>query len=68
MTVATLLTQRELEVLQLIEDGLSNKDVAQILVISVHTVKRHASNIYAKLHVSGRQEAIFRAKEIGILQ
>ena len=68
MAEATLLTRRELEILQLMQEGLSNKDVASTLNISMHTVKRHASNIYEKLKVNGRQEAIFRAREMGILQ
>jgi LuxR family maltose regulon positive regulatory protein len=65
---ATLLTRQELEILQLMQEGLSNKDVASTLYISMHTVKRHASNIYEKLKVNGRQEAIFRANEMGILE
>jgi len=68
MAVATLLTQRELEILRLMQDGLSNKDIALTLVISLHTAKRHASNIYSKLGVNGRQEAIFHAQELGLLQ
>ena len=67
ISAATLLTQREMEILQLMQDGLTNKEIALSLVISVNTVKRHASNIYEKLKVNSRQEAIFRARELNIL-
>jgi LuxR family maltose regulon positive regulatory protein len=61
------LSQRELEVLVAIADGLSNQEVAQRLYISERTVKWHASNIYAKLQVSNRTEAVSRARSLGIL-
>ena len=61
------LTPRELEILKLIEQGLSNKEIAQKLVISPQTVKRHASNIYSKLGISGRVKAVAQAKALGIL-
>ena len=67
MATATLLTKRETEILCLMQDGLSNKEIALSLFISMHTAKRHASNIYSKLDVNGRQEAIFRAQELAIL-
>jgi LuxR family maltose regulon positive regulatory protein len=51
------LTRRELEILKLLNQDLSNKEIAQALVISPLTVKRHASNIYAKLRVSGRRQS-----------
>jgi LuxR family maltose regulon positive regulatory protein len=66
-SVVEPLTRRELEILELIEQGLSNKEIAQELVISPQTVKRHASNIYAKLGVSGRVKAVAEAKSLGIL-
>jgi LuxR family maltose regulon positive regulatory protein len=65
--MATLLTNREMEILQLMQTGLSNKEIAQALVISVYTVKRHASNIYLKLEVNGRRQAIYKAQQAGIL-
>jgi LuxR family maltose regulon positive regulatory protein len=64
---ATLLTRRETEILQLMEDGLTNQEIAGKLVISPHTVKRHTSNIYGKLGTNGRLAAIYRAKELNIL-
>jgi LuxR family maltose regulon positive regulatory protein len=64
---ATLLTPRELEILRLMDDRLTNQEIAGQLVISPHTVKRHASNIYDKLGVNGRRAAIYRAKELKIL-
>jgi LuxR family maltose regulon positive regulatory protein len=61
------LTPRELEILQLIAEGYSNKEIAQKLYISVRTVKYYATNIYGKLDVSGRTQAAFRARELGLL-
>ncbi len=65
--IATLLTRREAEILQLMQYGRSNQEIADELVISIHTVKRHATNIYNKLEVNGRQAAIHRAKELNII-
>ncbi|HEX6035700.1 MAG TPA: tetratricopeptide repeat protein, partial [Anaerolineales bacterium] len=61
------LSQRELEVLRLITDGATNKEIANELVLTVNTVKRHISNIFRKLAVSNRAQAIARAREINIL-
>ena len=61
------LTPRELEVLRLIEAGCSNQQIAQKYVISIPTVKRHISNIYMKLEVTSRTQAVSRAKELGLL-
>jgi LuxR family maltose regulon positive regulatory protein len=61
------LSQRELEVLQLLAEGLSNKAIAQALIIAASTVKKHLKNIYQKLNVHSRTEAIARAHEWGIL-
>ena len=48
-------------------DGLTNEEIASKLVISVHTVKRHATNIYRKLDVRGRWQAIRKAQQMGLL-
>ena len=61
------LTERELEVLQLIAEGLSNKEIAHQLVLSLPTVKWHTSNIYGKLAVSNRTQAVAKARALGIL-
>jgi LuxR family maltose regulon positive regulatory protein len=61
------LTPRELDVLQLINQGLSNKEIAAKLVIALNTVKRHTSSIYGKLGVRSRTQAIARAREFGLI-
>jgi LuxR family transcriptional regulator, maltose regulon positive regulatory protein len=61
------LSERELEVLQLIAAGASNEEIAEQLVIAIGTVKRHVSNILGKLAVSNRTQAVVYAKEIGLL-
>jgi len=61
------LTARELEVLGLIAAGLSNREIAERLFIVVGTVKRHINNIYGKLQVRRRTEAVARARELGLL-
>ena len=60
------LTEREREVLQLIARGRSNNDIAEELVISLKTVRNHVSNIFSKLQVAYRAEAIVRAREAGM--
>jgi DNA-binding NarL/FixJ family response regulator len=60
------LTAREHEVLDLIAAGRSNADVAEALVLSQKTVRNHVSNIFAKLQVADRSEAIVRAREAGL--
>jgi LuxR family maltose regulon positive regulatory protein len=62
------LTERELEVLGGLQRRLSNKEIAEELGISPLTVKRHASNIYGKLGVASRRQAIRRATEVGLLR
>lgn len=61
------LTEREFQVLQLIAEGLSNREIAQQLFLSPHTVRIHASNIYSKLGVGNRTQAVARASRLGIL-
>jgi DNA-binding NarL/FixJ family response regulator len=54
------LTQREAEVLSLLSEGLSNKEIAERSTISYDTVRAHLRHIYEKLHVRGRTEAVKR--------
>jgi LuxR family maltose regulon positive regulatory protein len=61
------LSKRELELLRLVADGHSNKEIAGQLVISLATVKRHTVNIFNKLDVKNRTEAVARARELGLL-
>jgi LuxR family maltose regulon positive regulatory protein len=61
------LSQRELEVLHLIALGRTNQEIAQRLIVSKGTVKAHTANIYRKLAVANRTEAVARARQIGIL-
>ena len=60
------LTKRELELLQLIEQGCTNQEIADRLVISIPTVKRHISNIYSKLGAKNRTQAISLGKELNL--
>lgn len=61
------LSARELEVLQLIEAGHTNQQIADELIIAVSTVKRHINNIYGKLHAQSRTHALARARELNLL-
>ena len=60
------LTPRELEVLRLISQGLRNRQIAEQLVISEKTVGNHVSNVFRKLQVNDRVQAIIRAREVGL--
>ena len=60
------LTDREREVLSLLADGRSNADIAQRLTITQKTVRNHVANIFAKLQVDDRGQAIVRAREAGL--
>ena len=62
------LTKRELEILELLAQELSNKQIADQLFIAPATVKRHTENIYQKLNVAGRQQAVVKASELTIIQ
>jgi LuxR family maltose regulon positive regulatory protein len=61
------LSERELEVLQLISEGLTNPEIASRLFVSLNTVKAHTRNIYGKLNVHSRTQAIARSQELGLL-
>ena len=61
------ISERELEVLYLIAAGLSNREIADKLFISLNTVKTHTKNINSKLDVNSRIKAVARAKELGLL-
>jgi ATP/maltotriose-dependent transcriptional regulator MalT len=65
--MAEPLSERELAVLRLIADGLSNQEIANRLVVAVSTVKTHINNIYSKLGVTSRTQAIARAREKKLL-
>jgi LuxR family maltose regulon positive regulatory protein len=54
-------------VLQLIAEGMTNRQIAEALIISVGTAKFYTSQIYSKLNVSSRTQAILRARELGLL-
>lgn len=61
------LTAREVEILRLITAGMRNQEIADQLVISLPTVKRHIANVYGKLGVDHRTEAVARANELSLL-
>jgi DNA-binding NarL/FixJ family response regulator len=61
------LTERELDVLRALAEGLSNREIAERLVITEGTVKNHVSNLIAKLNVRDRTQAILKAQELGLL-
>ena len=60
------LTEREREVLDLVARGLTNAEIARRLVVSDKTVRNHVSNVFAKLQVAGRAEAVARARDAGL--
>jgi LuxR family maltose regulon positive regulatory protein len=61
------LSARELEVLRLLAAGAPNRAIARELVVSLDTVKRHVSNLFSKLEVANRTQAVARARELGLL-
>jgi LuxR family transcriptional regulator, maltose regulon positive regulatory protein len=66
-TLPEPLSLREQEVLKLIAAGLTNREIAETLVISPETVKKHTGSIYGKLGVRSRTEAAVRAKDLAVL-
>lgn len=63
----TGISKRELEVLQLIAQGLSNQEIADRLYVSLNTVKTHSSNLFLKLDVKRRTQAIEKAKRLSLI-
>jgi DNA-binding CsgD family transcriptional regulator len=61
------LSARELEVLQLIADGLSNQQIAERLFVSLNTIKTHTSNLFLKMEVERRTQAIEKAKRLNLI-
>ena len=61
------LSDRELEVLQLIAEGLTNQEISSRFFISMNTVKAHTRNIYAKFSVKSRTQAVAKARTLGLL-
>ena len=61
------LSERELEVLQLLAGGASNQEIATALVVAPGTVKLHVSHILSKLGIKSRTQAILRARDLGLL-
>jgi DNA-binding NarL/FixJ family response regulator len=60
------LTEREREILDLVARGLTNAEIARRLVVSDKTVRNHVSNVFVKLQVAGRAEAVARARDAGL--
>jgi DNA-binding NarL/FixJ family response regulator len=61
------LSKREWEVLALMSDGLSNREIAERLFLSLNTIKTHSSNLFEKLDVKRRTQAIEKGKRLGLL-
>lgn len=61
------ISKREMEVLELMAKGLSNQEIADAMFVSLNTVKTHAGNLFMKLEVKRRTQAIQKAKQIGLL-
>jgi len=62
------LSNREVEVLQLMAEGLSNQEIAARLYVSINTIKTHSSNIFEKMDVRRRTQAIDKAKKMNIIR
>ena len=63
----TLLTGRELQVLELIGSGATNREIAESLTLSTNTIKDHTSALYRKMQARNRAEAVVRARKMGLL-
>ena len=61
-------SERELEVLRLIAEGASNREIAEALVVSIGTVKKHVNNIFLKLDAHSRTQAVATAQKYNILE
>jgi LuxR family maltose regulon positive regulatory protein len=61
------LSERELEVLRLVAQGLTNNEISQRLVLALSTIKGHNLRIFGKLQAQNRSEAVRRARELGLL-
>lgn len=62
------LSQREMEVLELMSQGFTNQQIADKLFLSIHTIKTHGSNLFVKLDVKNRTQALIKARELEILE
>ena len=67
VATATSITAREQEVLRLLSEGLSNREIADRLCVSVGTIKTHLTNIYGKLGVNSRMQAVAEAQALRVL-
>jgi DNA-binding NarL/FixJ family response regulator len=65
--IKDLLSDREMEMLKLLATGMSNKEIAEKLCLSLRTVKAHMSNIFTKMNVASRSEALVEALRKGLL-
>ncbi|HEY6072163.1 MAG TPA: LuxR C-terminal-related transcriptional regulator, partial [Anaerolineales bacterium] len=65
--LAISLSAREMEVLALIAEGKSNQEISAELYLALNTVKRHAYNIFAKLQVKKRTQAVSKARQLGLI-
>ena len=65
--LGALLSEREVEILTLVAKGMTNREIAEMLLIKRLTVECHISNIYKKLSVHSRTEAVFEARAHGVL-
>ena len=61
------ISSREMEVLQLMANGLSNQEIADRLFVSLHTIKTHSSNLFEKLDVKRRTQAIEKARQLHLI-